>query len=95
MKRIPIHVMNNVSGQSFDCNIIEGKSGWNCMVHQEYFSYQFLRESTLIQCIDTLAAYLEPYNNITVFGETDSDMPYVALLDSKIRKLKSKKDLQT
>ena len=61
------------------------------MVHQEYFSYQFLRESSLIQCIDTLAMYLEPYKNITVFGESDSDMPYVALLDSKIKKLRSTK----
>ena len=85
MKNIPLHIINNETGKAFDCSIIEGDKGWQCVLNQQFFCYQVINESPLMHCIDTLAHYLAPLSNVTICGENPSDAMYVAIIDSKIR----------
>src|SRR6476620_5270440 len=89
MKRILLNIIDNDSGRAFKCNILENIRGWECVVHKEFFRFKFLKEDTLIGCLESLAEYLEPMHDITVYGEESSNDMYVAILKGYIRILSS------
>src|SRR5690242_4301373 len=93
MEKIGLHIVNNDTGSTFRCYISKYRQGWQCIIYQKNFQFQFIKEATLHDCMAVLAKYLAPMN-LTLIGEKKDDAGYTAILNSHIRRIRTEKFIE-
>ncbi len=84
MSHIELYITLNDTHEPYKCDITEQKNHWKCILYQEHFNYEIIRDATLSKCLELLALYLEKMGNVNKIEGGESCEMFIAILETHL-----------